>query len=209
MFIFPNYKIENELYRQGYRNIAGLDEAGRGAWAGPVVAAAVVLPPKLKIKGLRDSKLLSLKQREELFVVIKKNALAIGVGIVSEKTIDSEGIIGATRRAFLAAAEKIKEQVEYLLVDGIKFFGHYLPTSFYIKGDRKIISIAAASIVAKVTRDCILIDYHKEYPLYGFDQHKGYGTAQHMESLEKHGPCAIHRQSFRPIFELGKERLED
>ncbi|OGG95711.1 ribonuclease HII [Candidatus Kuenenbacteria bacterium RBG_16_41_7] len=209
MFILPNYKIENELYRQGYRNIAGLDEAGRGAWAGPVVAAAVVLPPKLKIKGLRDSKLLSLKQREELFVVIKKNALAIGVGIVSEKTIDSEGIIGATRRAFLAAAEKIKEQVEYLLVDGIKFFGHYLPTSFYIKGDRKIISIAAASIVAKVTRDCILIDYHKEYPLYGFDQHKGYGTAQHMESLEKHGPCAIHRQSFRPIFELGKERLED
>ena len=209
MFILPNYKIENELYRQGYRNIAGLDEAGRGAWAGPVVAAAVVLPPKLKIKGLRDSKLLSPKQREELFVVIKKNALAIGVGIMSEKIIDSEGIIGATRRAFLAAAEKIKEQVEYLLVDGIKFFGHYLPTSFYIKGDRKIISIAAASIVAKVTRDCILIDYHKEYPLYGFDQHKGYGTAQHMESLEKHGPCAIHRQSFRPIFELGKERLED
>ena len=111
MFILPNYKIENELYRQGYRNIAGLDEAGRGAWAGPVVAAAVGLPPKLKIKGLRDSKLLSPKQREELFVVIKKNALAIGVGIMSEKIIDSEGIIGATRRAFLAAAEKIKEQV--------------------------------------------------------------------------------------------------
>ncbi len=203
MLIYPNYKIEKELYRRGFQGVAGLDEAGRGAWAGPVVAAAVILPRDLQIKGLRDSKLLSPKQREELFIIINKNAMAIGVGIISEKIIDSEGIIGATRRAFLEAIEKIKEKVDYLLVDGIKIFEHSLPVDWHIKGDRKIGTIAAASVIAKVTRDHILQDYHQKYPMYGFDQHKGYGTLKHTEALEKHGWCDIHRKTFRPIVEMG------
>jgi ribonuclease HII len=209
MFIYPNYKIEKELCKNGYQGIAGLDEAGRGAWAGPVVAAAVILPAKFKIKGLNDSKLLSPQKREELFVVINRSALAVGVGIISEKIIDNEGIIGATRRAFLEAIEKIKDTADYLLVDGIKIFEHIIPNSFHIKGDRKIASVAAASIVAKVTRDHIMRDYHQKYPLYGFDQHKGYGTASHTRSLDEHGWCDIHRKSFRPIIDRGHKHFEE
>ncbi|NMB48188.1 ribonuclease HII [Candidatus Kuenenbacteria bacterium] len=201
MLIYPNYKIEKELWRRGFRGVAGLDEAGRGAWAGPVVAAAVVLPQNLKINGLKDSKLLTPKKREELFIVINKQALAVGVGIISEQVIDKEGIIAATRQAFITAIEKIKDRVDYLLADGIKIFEHALPTEFYIKGDRKILSVAAASVVAKVTRDNILKDYHQKYPVYGFDQHKGYGTSEHERKLDQHGWCIIHRQSFRPIAE--------
>jgi ribonuclease HII len=201
MFNTPTYKIEKELHRRGFNGVAGMDEAGRGAWAGPVVAAAVILPQGLVIKGLKDSKLLSPKKREELFIVIQKNAIAVGVGIVSEKIIDNEGIIAATRKAFLQAADKIKEMADYLLVDGIKIFEHSLPTEFHIKGDRKIASIAAASIVAKVTRDHMLEDYHQKHPAYGFDQHKGYGTAEHQEKLNRHGWCDIHRKSFRPVAE--------
>jgi len=201
MLIYPNYKIEKELWRRGFRGVAGLDEAGRGAWAGPVVAAAVVLPQNLKINGLKDSKLLTPKKREELFIVINKQALAVGVGIISEQVIDKEGIIAATRQAFITAIEKIKDRVDYLLADGIKIFEHALPTEFHIKGDRKILSVAAASVVAKVTRDNILKDYHQKYPVYGFDQHKGYGTSEHERKLDQHGWCIIHRQSFRPIAE--------
>lgn len=199
MLIFPNYKIEKELWRRGFRGVAGLDEAGRGAWAGPVVAAAVVLPIDLKIRGLRDSKLLSPKQREELFLVINKKALAIGVGIISERIIDGEGIVGATRKAFLEAVNKIREQVDYLLVDGIRIFEHELPTDWHIKGDRKIGTIAAASVIAKVTRGNILSDYHQKYPQYGFDQHKGYGTDKHQTALNEHGWCEIHRKTFGPV----------
>ena len=199
MFNIPNYKIEKELYGRGFSRVAGLDEAGRGAWAGPVVAAAVILPSDFRIRGLRDSKLLSPKQREDLFLIINKNAVAIGVGIISEKVIDSDGIIGATRKAFFQAVEKIKEKADYLLVDGIKIFEHKIPTDFYIKGDRKIGSIAAASVVAKVVRDNLLREYYQKYPSYGFDQHKGYGTVKHSEALEKHGWCDIHRKTFRPM----------
>ncbi|NMC51395.1 ribonuclease HII [Candidatus Kuenenbacteria bacterium] len=209
MFNYPNYKIEKDLWKKGFDCVAGLDEAGRGAWAGPVVAAAVILPRDFRFRGLKDSKLLSPQKREELFVVINKNALAIGVGIVSEKIIDNEGIIGATRKAFLEAVEKIKETADYLLVDGIKIFEHLIPSSFHIKGDRKIASVAAASVVAKVTRDHIMKDYHQRYPHYSFDQHKGYGTAEHAGFLEQHGWCDIHRKSFRPVAEKGYRHFEE
>ncbi|HOZ36986.1 MAG TPA: ribonuclease HII, partial [bacterium] len=138
-------------------------------------------------------------RREELFVVINKNAMAVGVGIVSEKIIDSEGIIAATRTAFLEAVEKIKEKVDYLLVDGIKMFEHKLPIDWHIKGDRRIVSVAAASVVAKVTRDHIMKGYQRQYPMYGFERHKGYGTEEHLKVLTTHGWCDIHRKSFRPM----------
>ncbi len=195
----PNYRIENKLYRQGYKYIAGLDEAGRGAWAGPVVAAAVILPPKLRIKGVRDSKLLSPRQRERLYILITKQAVTYAVGIVSEKIIDQQGIIPATRQAFLKAVNKLNTEVDYLLVDGIKIFEHNVSNKFYIKGDRHIMSIAAASIIAKVTRDRLLESYHQEFPQYGFNKHKGYGTQMHREKLEEYGLSAIHRRSYYPM----------
>jgi len=199
MFAKPTYKFENRLYKQGYKNIAGLDEVGRGAWAGPVVAAAVILPPKLKIKGIRDSKLLSPKQREALYIYINKKALGVAVGIISEKIIDSQGIIVATRMAFLKAIKNLKIDVDYLLVDGWKIFEHEKPTDFLIKGDNKIVSVAAASIIAKVTRDHILMDYHQQYPHYNFAKHKGYGTKEHRELLYQHGLSKIHRSSWQPM----------
>ena len=209
MFTRPTYKIENQLYKNGLMKIAGLDEAGRGAWAGPVVAAAVILPPRLGIKGLNDSKLLSPEQREKLYLIIVKNAIAVGTGIISEKLIDSAGIINATRQAFLAAITGIKEQPDYLLIDGIKIFDHHLPSEFLIKGDRRAASIAAASIVAKVTRDHLLIKYHREYPDYGFDQHKGYGTPAHRKMIYTHGFCPLHRMSFKPLVDYNHWANED
>ncbi len=204
MIIKPGYKLVNKLFKQGYKRVAGLDEAGRGAWAGPVVAAAVVFSPQIKIKGLMDSKLLTARQRDFLYVKIVKSALAVGVGVVSERVIDQEGIIEATRRAFLKAADKVAEQADYLLVDGVKFFEHDLPAEFLVKGDRKEALIAAASIVAKVTRDRLMLEYHRKYPHYGFDKHKGYGTNFHRRSLDEYGACEIHRQSYQPILDLCK-----
>lgn len=201
MLLRPTYRKEGRLYKKGYQNIAGLDEAGRGAWAGPVVAAAVVLPLKLKIKGLRDSKLLNPDKRDKLHIFINKNALGIGIGIVSEKVIDEKGIIQATRQAFLQAIKKLPIDSDYLLIDGIKIFDHQLPLEFLIKGDNKVVSIAAASIIAKVTRDNILKDYHNQYPNYGFESHKGYGTRMHKKCLDKYGVCEIHRMSYKPIME--------
>jgi len=201
MFSQPTYKTENRLYKIGYQNIAGLDEAGRGAWAGPVVAAAVVLPPKFKINGLNDSKLLSPAKREELYVIIIKNAVAYSTGIISEKTVDTEGIISATRQAFFKAIKAIENMTDYLLIDGIKIFDHKMPYEFFIKGDNRIASIAAASIVAKVTRDHLLNNYHRQYPVYGFDRHKGYGTAEHRKMIYTHGFCPLHRLSFQPLID--------
>jgi len=201
MLFGPTYKYENKLHKQGYQNIAGLDEVGRGAWAGPVVAAAVILPVKMKIAGIRDSKLLSPQNREKLAVYINKQALAIGLGIISEKVIDQQGIIPATRKAFLAAVEQLREKVDYLLIDGIRIFNHSLPNEFLVRGDQRVVSIAAASIIAKVVRDNILRDYHQRYPQYGFDLHKGYGTILHKERLGEYGVCEIHRRSFRPIID--------
>lgn len=204
MFWRPTKKIENKLWQQGYKLVAGLDEAGRGAWAGPIVAAAVILPVRFKIGGIRDSKLLSPRAREKLFVYITKNALGVGVGVVSEKIIDERGIIEANRRAFLAAVDNLAIAAEYLLVDGLKIFEHTLPADFIIRGDQKVASIAAASIIAKVTRDNILKKHHERYPEYEFAQHKGYGTKLHYEKINQYGLSQIHRKTWEPMIRMEK-----
>ena len=197
-----NFKHEKKLFNKGYKFIAGLDEAGRGSWAGPIVAGAVILDPRFKIKGIRDSKKLSPKKREELFLLITKNALAWSVGIVDNNEIDNSGIIPANRMVFEKAVKKLNVQPDYLLVDGIRNFESNIHNDFIIKADDKILSVAAASIIAKVTRDRLLDEYHKQYPEYGFTNHKGYGTKEHLEAIKKHGPTEIHRMSYKPLSEL-------
>lgn len=185
--------------------VAGLDEAGRGALAGPVVAAAVILPlssPDLirQLNGVNDSKQLSAAVRSHLFDVVKETALAFGIGERSAHYIDSHGIIPATKQAMLDALKALKVPVEYLLIDGrIRLTSTPLPQQSVIRGDSKSLSIAAASILAKVTRDQIMIDLAEAYPGYGFAQHKGYGTERHRAALERLGPSPEHRQSFAPL----------
>ncbi|MFC1622678.1 ribonuclease HII [Patescibacteria group bacterium] len=195
----PTLKYENQLFKQGYEVIAGLDEAGRGALAGPLVAGAVILNPNYKIKHLRDSKLLTPNKRQNLFLKISKNCLGWSVGIVSHAEIDKLGIIPANRLAFERAVKKLNITPHYLLVDGIRNFDSNIKSDFIIKGDTKISSISAASIIAKVVRDQILNSLHKIYPIYNFAQHKGYGTRKHVDAIQKYGPSEIHRFSFQPI----------
>lgn len=198
-----NLRYENKLWKQGYDYVAGLDEAGRGSWAGPVVAGAVVLPAgKFKIKGIKDSKQLSALKREKLFLQIIRNSLAWAAGIVPHSVVDEEGILQANKQAFLKAIDKIKINPDYLIFDGIKFFEPEHEHEFVIKGDDKIMSVAAASIIAKVIRDNLLNHYHKFYPEYMFNKHKGYGTQRHRDALDKHGLCEIHRVTYRPIEEI-------
>lgn len=189
-------QYERKLWNQGILNIAGIDEAGRGPLAGPVVAAAVIFPPDTCIPGINDSKKLSSKQREKLFSQIKKQAITVATGIVDEKEIDRINIYQATLKAMYAAVDKLTRAPDHLLIDGLT-----LPESDYnqtgIKGgDGCCYSIASASIVAKVTRDNIMIDYHKEYPEYNFFSNKGYGTKEHVTAIRKYGRCKIHRTSF-------------
>ena len=207
----PTKRQENKLKKQGYQYIAGVDEAGKGAWAGPIVAAAVVLPTELRIAGVNDSKLLSPVQREKLFVKITKQALAWQTGIVSEKVIDREGIVRANAMAIDLALRKLNLSPHYILIDGrhfvnqgrrLEFQGITSPVQFIIDGDAKVYSIAAASIVAKVVRDHILSFEHKNFPDYGFAKHKGYGTKEHHCNVLKYGVCELHRRSFAPISEL-------
>jgi len=195
----PTRRLENKLISQGFKHIAGLDEAGRGAWAGPLVAAAVILPPDFKVKGLRDSKLLSPRQREDLFVAISKNALQYSVSIVSHQVIDKIGLQQANIRAFRQAISKLKLKPDYLLLDGREIQAHPVPYEYIIKGDALVSSIAAASILAKVTRDQIMSQHHTAYPEYGFAAHKGYGTFAHLKALRGLGPCSIHRRTFKPL----------
>ncbi|MFH1825834.1 MAG: ribonuclease HII [bacterium] len=193
----PSDLIENDLRANGYKLIAGVDEAGRGPLAGPVVAAVVVLPPGLKISGLDDSKKLSALKRELLFKIIKTKACAIGVGKVGHKQIDKLNIYQATRLAMKKAVENLSPRPDYLLVDGKRMIIDLdISQQSIIGGDGKSCSIAAASIIAKVTRDRLMERYHTKYSQYGFAAHKGYGTRQHRLNLKRHGPCAIHRRSF-------------
>ncbi|MFA5021797.1 MAG: ribonuclease HII [Patescibacteria group bacterium] len=196
---YPNLRHEKNLRRKGFFYIAGLDEVGRGAWAGPIVAAAVILDPKLKIKGIKDSKKLRSPDRKEIFEKIIGSAVAWSVGIVSHEIIDQIGINQANVLAMQQALEKITPQPDHLLVDAISFDYKNLPLKAIIKGDYKITSVAAASIVAKVTRDQIMDDLDEMYPQYGFKQHKGYGTNQHHQMLMKYGVCQIHRRTYQPI----------
>lgn len=189
-------EFERELYSKGITLIAGVDEAGRGPLCGPVVAAAVILNPNEKIAGVNDSKKLTEKKREELFSVIKEKAIAYSVGIVDEKTIDKINILEATRLAMKKAVEGLKEVPRHVLVDAEKHVPINIPYTPIIKGDAKSESIAAASIIAKVTRDHMINELDKKYPEYHFAKNKGYGTREHIAAIKEHGLCEIHRKTF-------------
>lgn len=206
----PNLEFEQALWQTGLTSIAGLDEAGRGAWAGPVAAAAVILPNNSKIiKGLcgvRDSKQLSPEKRAQLAPMIKEKAIAWGVGMSSAAEIDELGILPATRQAMFRALMSLLCNAEHLLIDALFLPDVDTPQTSLIKGDQRSLSIAAASILAKTARDGWMCEKDKELPEYGFAQHKGYGTALHQQSLARVGPSIIHRKSFAPIRELLKDR---
>jgi len=198
----PNLDHENELKSQGYELIAGIDEVGRGALAGPVVASAVILPHTAKIPWfelVRDSKELDFKKRESLFDLINKGAIAVGIGIVPPQVIDSINILKATRLAMMQAVEKLPKQPNFLLIDRIGLSQCPIPQRGITRGDKICLSIACASIIAKVTRDCMMEEFDKTYPGYGFARHKGYGTGSHLSCLQKLGPSPIHRLYFAPV----------
>lgn len=189
-------EIESRLYKKGYINVCGVDEAGRGPLCGPVVAAAVILPKDEKIDGVNDSKKLSEKKREVLFDVIKEKAITVGVGISDVELIEKINILNATKIAMKEAIENLKIKPDYVLVDGNQAIDISVPFETVISGDAKSESIAAASIIAKVTRDRLLIEHDKKYPEYGFAKHKGYGTKAHIEAIRTYGLTPIHRPSF-------------
>lgn len=190
------YEIENEYHKNGYVNIAGIDEAGRGPLAGPVYAAAVILDSGTVIKGLNDSKKLSEKRREEIFDEIIEKAVSYNIFSVDEKVIDEINILEATYKAMGGAVEELEVVPDFVLIDGNRIKGIELPHETVVKGDLKCASIAAASILAKVSRDRFMIKAAEKYPQYGFEKHKGYGTAAHNEAILKYGPCPIHRRTF-------------
>jgi ribonuclease HII len=197
----PTDLFETEARRCGYRLVAGLDEAGRGPLAGPVVAAAVMLPRRCQLAGLNDSKQLTETERERLYEEIRQRAVGIGVGQASEREIDAMNILEATRLAMSRAIQALPAMPDYLLLDAIELSAVSLPQRAIIKGDTLSVSIAAASVIAKVTRDRLMEGYHRQYPQYNFQAHKGYGTVEHLRMLAAHGPCAIHRRTFRPVGE--------
>lgn len=195
-----NFSYERRLWKKGLSFVAGVDEAGRGPLAGPIVAAAVVFPSHVRIKGLEDSKRLAPKRREELFCEIKKKAIGIGIGMVGHRQIDKLKIGKANLLAMKTAVEKLAIFPDYLLIDGARNrISLPIEQKGLNGGDRRCASIAAASIIAKVTRDRIMVRYHQRYPEYGFDRHKGYGTREHMRRICRFGPSAIHRRSFYPV----------
>ncbi len=189
-------QIEDSLYLNGYNLICGIDEAGRGPLCGPVVASAVILPKDECIEGVNDSKKISEKKREKLYDDIMKKAVAVGVGIGEVQLIEEVNILNATKIAMKRALENLNVKPEYVLVDGNQMIDINIPGETVVSGDAKSESIAAASIIAKVTRDRMLREWDKEYPEYGFAKHKGYGTKAHIEAIEKYGLTPIHRESF-------------
>ena len=190
--------MEREAWAEGRRLVAGLDEAGRGALAGPVVAAAVILPCDADIPHVADSKLLTPAQREALFDPIIATALSWAVGVVEATRVDEINILRATHQAMHEALAGLNPAPELVLVDGLPLPDARFAQRSVIGGDRRCYVIAAASIIAKVTRDRLMCELHDHYPEYGFAQHKGYGSATHLQALQRHGPCAIHRRSFAP-----------
>lgn len=192
--------FERRVYHEGFSRVAGIDEAGRGPLAGPVVAAAVILPGECSIPRLTDSKKLTPALRERLFPLIQEKAVAWGVGISDAGLIDRINILEATRRAMAAAVAALHPSPDYLLIDAL-FIEDPRPQKGIIKGDLLSHSIAAASVIAKVTRDRLMAEYHQRYPEYNFLQHKGYGTLEHRRILQERGPCPIHRKTFRGVRE--------
>lgn len=194
------WEIEDGLYAEGVQVICGVDEAGRGPLAGPVCAAAVILPPHLEIPGLTDSKKLTDKKRRELFPMIQEQALAYGIGMASEQEIDEINILQATFLAMQRALDQLHVKPDLALIDGNREKDFGLPVKTVVKGDSLSMNIAAASVLAKVTRDDLMVQLAETYPQYGFEIHKGYGTKAHYGALTEHGPCPIHRMSFLKKF---------
>lgn len=196
--IIDNYKYERDLNNKGINLIAGVDEVGRGPLIGPVVAAAVILPKDYKLVGLTDSKKLSEKKREYFYEIIKKDAIAIGIGIIDEKRIDEINIYEATKEAMQLAINNLKIKPEHILIDAMPL-NLNIPTTSIIKGDLLSITISAASVVAKVTRDHMLYEMDKEYPMYDLKNNKGYGTKKHLEAIKQYGITKYHRLSYKPV----------
>lgn len=190
---------ERAALARGFRLIAGIDEAGRGPLAGPVVAACVILPFGEPLPGVHDSKQLTPQQRDKAFDLVRERAVAIGVGIADHSTIDKINILRATHHAMRCAAAELPNKPEFVLIDGLPVQPFPILQKALVKGDSRSLSIAAASIIAKVTRDRLMVEYDALYPEYGFATHKGYSAPLHMEKLERHGPCPIHRRSFAPV----------
>ncbi|MEC2160281.1 ribonuclease HII [Virgibacillus halodenitrificans] len=193
---------ENKCYKEGYQLIAGVDEAGRGPLAGPVVAAAVILPQEFKLPGLNDSKQLNESQRNSFYSIIIEKAISYGISIINSKQIDTINIFEATKTAMNEAINKLQPNADYVLIDAVELKGLSCLSESLIKGDTKSISIAAASVLAKVTRDRIMKDLHKEYPVYKFATNMGYGTKEHLASIDEFGITPYHRKSFAPIKDL-------
>lgn len=200
MSIVDMWENEHRCHEQGYQLICGVDEAGRGPLAGPVCAAAVILPADVEITGLNDSKKLTDKRRRELYPIIKEQAIAYGIAFADENEIDEINILQATFRAMERAIEQLSQRPDFVLVDGNKLPRLDIPAEAIVQGDSRSASIAAASVLAKVTRDDLMLELAKTYPQYGFDIHKGYGTKAHYEALRTYGACPAHRRSFLKKF---------
>ncbi len=199
------YKYEKELYQKGIHYIAGVDEVGRGPLVGPVVTACVILPKGFKLEGLTDSKKLSEKKREIFYDYIMEHAISVSIGQKSEKVIDEVNIYEATKLAMYEAIENAQVKPEHVLIDAMKLEKLDIPSTSIIKGDAKSISIAAASVIAKVTRDRMMVELDKKYPMYGFKKHKGYPTKAHVEAIDKYGIIDEHRKTFKPVCNYVKE----
>ena len=197
----PNWKMESGLWQRGYQHVAGIDEVGRGAWAGPIVAAGVIFANRKVIKGLRDSKKVTVKKRKELVEEIKAKALSWTIEVIDNKIIDEIGVGKANALVIDKVINGLTIRPQYLLIDkaSVTKYKIRIPWETIVKGDARVFSIAAASILAKVARDEIMLKLAKKYPDFGFDLHKGYGTKLHQQMLAKHNICQIHRKSYKPI----------
>lgn len=193
-----NLKYEKEAYSLGYNLIAGIDEVGRGPLVGPVVTACVILPKNYTLEGLTDSKKLSEKKRDKFYDIIMNDAISVGIGIIDETIIDKVNIYEATKLAMYQAIDNCKVKPDYILIDAMKL-DLDVPSVSIIKGDLKSISISAASVIAKVTRDRMMYELDKKYPMYGFSKNKGYPTKEHVEAIEKYGIIDEHRKTFNPV----------
>jgi ribonuclease HII len=203
----PSLAEEKALRAEGYRLIAGVDEVGRGALMGPVVAAAVIMPDKVKARWkskVRDSKQLSPEAREYLNPYIQETAISFGIGSIPNDIIDTVGIARATCLAMIAAIQQLSPQPQFLLIDYVRLHELFIPQKGIVRGDSLCFSIACASIIAKVYRDRMVVEMDRDYPGYGFAGHKGYGTKKHITSLQEMGPCPLHRRSFRPVSDIIK-----
>jgi len=195
------WKFEEQALQAGFRSVAGVDEAGRGPLAGPVVSAAVILPPDFAVAGITDSKKLTPRKREIFFDILMEQAICVSTGLATVEEIDEINILQASLLSMVRAVKGLDPAPDYLLIDGKFTIGSDLPQEAIIKGDARSISIAAASIIAKVTRDRIMQTLHDQYPRYGFDRHKGYPTAMHRAALLECGPSPVHRKTFRGVLQ--------